>query len=256
MKCIILVGGYATRMYPLTINKSKALLEVDGKTILDIIINNIMSSTNEINELFIVTNDTFYSDFERWRENKTYKDKIIVVNDGSTLESNKIGAVNALLKTIKSYDINDDLLVMAGDNILDFSLKYFINYFKEKNKTCVMYHEETRKEKLSKTGVAQLDNYNRVIYMEEKPKNPKTTCAIAPFYIFNKDDIKLIFDIFNLSKKNDAMGKIICNLCNLTKIYAYKMPGNRYDVGSIEGYIEITKNRDLLKKIDDYCKGM
>lgn len=255
MKCVILVGGYATRMYPLTNNKAKSLLEIDGRTVLDIVINNIMYSKNDIDEIFIVTNDTFYNDFKCWLKDKLYKDKITIVNDGSTLDSNKIGAVSALLKTIKEYEINDNLLVMAGDNILDYPLKYFIDNFKNINKTCVLYHEEHRKEKLQKTGVAELDNNNIVISMEEKPTDPKTTNAVTPFYIFLKNDLKLIFDTFDISKKNDAMGKIICKLCSLTEVYAVKMIGNRYDVGSISVYNEIKNNSELLKKINEYCEN-
>ena len=129
MKCILLVGGYARRMYPLTENVPKPLLKVNDKTVLDIILDIIDGSTNEIDEYILITNETFYENFVAWSESSKYREKIKIISDGSTSNEKKVGATTALIQTLTSYEVDDDVLVLAGDNILDFSLDYIFKYF-------------------------------------------------------------------------------------------------------------------------------
>jgi len=242
MKCIVLVGGYATRMYPLTVNFPKALLEINGTTVLDHLLQNVFSC-GIIDEYILVTNDTFYEQFITWKKNNNYQEKITIVSDGSNSSTNKIGATSAVIKTIKDKNIDDDILIIAGDNILDFSLDYIFEDFINNDSSCVMFYEEYDKLKLSKTGVIELDLENYIISLEEKPCFPKTNYAVPPFYWLKKHDVKRILFMFDDTKKVDSLGAIIINLCKNTKIKAIPMIGKRYDIGSIEEYKKIIGRR-------------
>lgn len=239
MKCIVLVGGYATRMYPLAANLPKALLKLNDSTVLDNILDNIIKSSNVIDEYILVANDTFYGNFIEWKNETDYKDNITIISDGSTSLANKVGAVSAVVKAINELKIDDDILIMAGDNILDFSLEYIFDNFVNSDNSCIMYYRELDKNKLSKTGVIELDNNGYVVSMEEKPTNPKTNYAVPPFYWLKRKDVVKMLELFNDTVKVDSMGEIILNLCKCTNIYAIEMCGKRYDVGTIEEYYNL-----------------
>lgn len=235
MKCIMLVGGYATRLENLTKNKAKALLQINHRTILDIIFDNIKGSTNDIDEYILVTNDTFYDDFVAWNNKQDIK-SITIISDGSTCNEKKVGAGTALVKTIEKLSVNDDIFVLAGDNILDFSLQYIFDDFKIDTYSNLMYYNELEEEKLKKTGIIEIDKNNMILSMEEKPVNPKTNYAVPPFYWIKKHDVELLLKIFKDSPKIDSMGSIMCELCKHTKIRAKKMNGKRYSVGTTQEY--------------------
>lgn len=240
MKCIILCAGYATRMYPLTQKKAKALLEINDKCVLDLIWNNIMSSTNLIDEMFLVTNNLFYDDFLKWKDKQKNNNKIKIINDGTNKVEEALGSVGDLMHVLKKENINDDILIMAGDNILDFSLDYVFDQFENSLNSYIIYTEENDIKKLRKTGVVQIDENDYVISMEEKPNNPKSNYSVPPFYFIKKKDLNQILKIFS-NKQVDSMGEIIINLIQTTNIKALKMRGNRIDVGSIEEYNNILK---------------
>lgn len=244
MICLILAAGYATRMYPLTQNFPKPLLEVKGKTIIDWLINDVDSSEN-ISKYVVVSNHKFIDKFNEWADNSDKKEKIIVIDDGSTENENRLGAVKDIVFAINKLNINDDMIVLAGDNLLDFSLKEFIEYFKNKRATCVMRYFEKDIEKLRKTGVAEVDKEDRIVNMEEKPHSPKSNWAIPPFYIYAKEDLDKINEGIASGCPTDAPGNFIAWICKKSNIYAYKMPGKRYDIGSIEGYEKIKSSFTL-----------
>lgn len=235
MKCVVLVGGYATRLEYLVKHQAKALLKIDNQTILDIIFNNIKTSTIDIDEYILVTNDTFYDDFVEWKNNQDI-DSIKIISDGSTCNEDKVGAGSALLKTIIELNIQDDIFVLAGDNILDFSLKYIFDDFKASKYSNVMYYEELDNSKLKRTGIIEIDHDNNILSMEEKPNFPKTKYAVPPFYWLKKNDVKLLIHIFKNYSQIDSMGTIMCELCKHTNILAKKMNGKRYSIGTIEEY--------------------
>lgn len=235
MKSIILVGGYATRMGNLTKNIPKALLKIKGDTVLDLILERIILDNSIIDEYILVTNDTFYQDFINWKKSTNYQNKITIISDGSTSNSNKIGATSAIIKTIKELKIEDDIFILAGDNLIDFSLQYIFDLYMNTNDSYIMYYQEDNLDKLKKTGVITLED-DMVIEFQEKPKEPKTNYAVPPFYFLRKKDIKLLLDLFQVKEKVDSMGEIIKLLCNKTRIKGIRMKGNRYDIGSIEEY--------------------
>lgn len=236
MKCVVLAAGYATRLYPLTENFPKPLLKVREKTILDWLLDDLNNMV-DISEFIIISNHKFIDFFKKWAQGVDYSDKITVLDDGSTANDNRLGAVKDIAFAIKECDIQDDFMVLAGDNLTDFSLKGFYEYFQEKKKTCIMRHCEKSIEKLKRTGVVVLDEYEKVLSMEEKPDKPMSNWAVPPFYIYSKETAALITKAVNEQVCNvDAPGDFIAWLCENEDVYAYEMPGARYDVGNLESY--------------------
>ncbi len=234
MTCIILAAGYATRMYPLTLNFPKPLLEVGGKKIIDWLLDDI--SESGVNNIVVVTNHKFYDQFLAWAKTRN---NITVLDDGSTENDNRLGAVKDIEFAIEKANINDDLIILAGDNVLDFSFKGFIEFAKAKKTTCIMRHEQKDISKLRKTGVITIDENEKVIEMKEKPEEPKSNWAVPPFYYYTKEDALLVNEAIKEGCKTDAPGSFISWLINKRSVHAYLMPGKRYDVGSIEGYEKI-----------------
>ena len=233
MKCLILAAGYATRLYPLTKNFPKPLLEVGDKTILDWLIDDI-DSTGAVNGYIVITNHLFFDIFKTWADKKPQD--ITVLDDGTINNENRLGAVRDIQFAIEKLDLHDDLLVIAGDNLLDFSLASFISYQKEKNSTCIMRYYEEDENKLHKTGVVETDRNGKIIGMEEKPAEPKSNWCAPPFYIYNSTDVPLVKKGIESGCGVDAPGSFIAWLSSVTEVYAYEMPGRRYDIGDLNSY--------------------
>ena len=237
MKCVILAAGYATRLYPLTQNFPKPLLEVAGKPILDWLIDD-MSQTGLIDEYIIISNHKFAPIFQTWAEkrNLMFNVKCSILDDGTSSNETRLGAVKDIQFAIDQLHLDDDLLVMAGDNLLDFSLSHFIRFAKEKNATCVMRYYENDEARLHKTGVAEIDTDGRILSMEEKPANPKSNWCIPAFYYYTRQDARLIKKGIDSGCGVDAPGSFIAWLSTQTTVYTYEMPGRRYDIGTLESY--------------------
>ena len=239
MKCLILAAGYATRLYPLTENFPKPLLDVGGKPILDWLIDD-MSKTGLIDEYIVVSNHKFASIFEAWASNKTQLStinyKLSVIDDGTSSNETRLGAVKDIQLGIETRGINDDLLMMAGDNLLSFSLEGFLAYAKAKNTTCIMRYDEPDENRLHKCGVVEVDAEGKILSMEEKPANPKSHWCCPPFYYYKKEDLPLVSVGIAEGCGTDAPGSFIAWLCTKTSVHAYEMPGQRYDIGTLESY--------------------
>ena len=236
MTSIILAAGYATRMYPLTLNYPKPLLEVGGKKIIDWLIEDLEKSGVE--RTVVVSNHKFISQFQAWAEGR---ENTIVLDDGSEDNDHRLGAVKDIEFAIEEANIDDDIVVLAGDNVLNFSLSSFIDYGREKKTSCIMRHEEKDKNKLRKTGVIEIDEDELVLNMEEKPKEPKSNWAVPPFYYYTKEDKDLIKEGIASGCGTDAPGSFVSWLVKTRPVHAYRMIGERFDVGSIEGYEKIKK---------------
>lgn len=238
MKCLILAAGYATRLYPLTENFPKPLLEVGGKPILDWLMADVAPS---VDEFVIVSNHKFAHIFASWIESHPLKEKISLVDDGSVSNDTRLGAVKDIELGINERGIDDDLLVMAGDNLLSFSLQGFVDYFREEGTTCIMRYWEDSEAKLHKTGVAEVDADGLVLSMEEKPAQPKSNWCCPPFYLYKKADLALIPEGIAAGCGTDAPGSFIAWLCGRTAVHAMEMPGRRFDIGNLESYEEVKK---------------
>ena len=236
MKCIILAAGYATRLYPLTENFPKPLLKVKGKTILDRLIEDINLS-GEIEHYVIVSNSKYKAHFDEWAKPQPYN--ITVVDDGTVSNDARLGAVRDIQFAVDHLKLNDEILVIAGDNLLDFSLCKFISYAQENQTSCVMRYHEKNIEKLKKCGVICIDENDRIISMEEKPITPKSHWIVPPFYYFTKSDAQKIPAAISEGCATDAPGSYIAWLCKKSPVYAMEMQGNRYDIGNLESYQKI-----------------
>ena len=238
MKCLILAAGYATRLYPLTENFPKPLLEVGERTILDWLIDDI-DSLGEVDEYVVISNHKFAHHFDKWAEGK--KQKITVVDDGTSSNETRLGAVKDIQYAIDTLGLDDEMLVIAGDNLLDFSLTEFIKYAKDKGASCIMRYYEPSEARLHKCGVVQIDETDKIIDMEEKPAEPKSHWCCPPFYFYTKDDAKLVKKGIECGCGTDAPGSYIAWLCSQTLVYAMEMPGKRYDIGNLESYEMVQK---------------
>ena len=231
MKVIILAAGYATRLYPLTENFPKPLLAVGKSTIIDRLIDDVKDCADEI---IVVTNHKFADIFSKWSDGR-----YTIIDDGSLTNDTRLGAVKDISLAVSEKD--EEYLVMAGDNVLDFSLKDFISYAKDKKASCVMRHFEGSTEKLKKTGVLSVSDDGRVLKMEEKPPQPESNWACPPFYYYRGEDILRIDEALKEGCGYDAPGSFVAWLCKRENVYAWEMTGHRYDIGNLQSYEETKK---------------
>ena len=244
MKCLILAAGYATRLYPLTENFPKPLLKVRDKTILDWLIDDI-EKAGEVDQYIVISNHKFAHHFDAWAKEKQ---KITVVDDGTESNETRLGAVKDIQFAIEQLGLDDDMLVIAGDNLLDFSLTGFIAYAKEKKASCILRYYESSQQKLLKCGVVTIDENDRILRMTEKSPNPETHWCCPPFYYYTKADARLVEQGIAAGCGTDAPGSYIAWLCTQTPVYAMEMPGSRYDIGNLESYEKVqTEYKGIVK---------
>ncbi|MBO4820992.1 MAG: nucleotidyltransferase family protein [Prevotella sp.] len=237
MKNIIIAAGYATRLYPLTENFPKPLLKIGNSSILDRMLDDI-DDIDDIDEHIIVTNHKFAPIFEQWLSTTAYKKPIHIIDDGTTSNDNRLGAVRDLLLALERCSIDDDIMVLAADNLLSFSFQGFVDYFKTCQTSVIMCYHEPELRRLQRTGVIAVDDEMRVLEMQEKPEKPVSELAVPPFYIYRRADLPLIRDCLLHGCGFDAPGNLAHYLVDETTIHAWPMPGERYDIGSLDSYEE------------------
>ena len=236
MKCLILAAGYATRLYPLTENFPKPLLKVGEKTILDWLVDDI-DTLGLVDEYVVISNHRYAACFDAWAAGKPQK--ITVVDDGTSTNETRLGAVKDVQFAIDRLELDDDMLVVAGDNVLDFSLTKFITYALAKGTSCVMRYHEPEEKKLQKCGVALVDENDLVLSLEEKPAEPRSHWATPPFYFYTRQDAQLVRVGIAQGCGTDAPGSYIAWLCTQAPVHSMEMPGRRYDVGNLESYRQV-----------------
>lgn len=236
MKCLILAAGYATRLYPITQNFPKPLLDVNGKTILDWLVDDI-DTAGCVDEYVVISNHRFAQHFEHWAAQKPQK--ITVVDDGTSTNETRLGAVCDIQFAIDQLHLDDDMLVIAGDNVLDFSMTRFIDYAREKQTSCVMRFYVEDLKTLQKSGVLSIDDSDRITSMVEKPAEPESNWCCPPFYYYTRADARLVRAGIEAGCGTDAPGSYIAWLCTQTAVHAMQMPGQRYDIGDVASYEEV-----------------
>ena len=245
MKNIVIAAGYATRLGELTKNFPKPLLKIGENTILGRMLDDI-DRIPEIDEHVIITNHKFAGIFEEWAKTNTngangtnkWQKPITIVDDGTETNETRLGAVCDLLFAMEKLNIDDDLLVVAADNLLFFSFQEFVDFAKEKQTSCIMCHEQPSIEKLQRTGVVELDDDMRVMGMEEKPQVPKSHWAVPPFYIYLKKDLDLVRHSVENGCGKDAPGNLAHYMVEHTTMHAWPMSAGRFDIGSLDTYYE------------------
>ena len=250
MKTIVLAAGYATRLYPLTENFPKPLLEIGDSTILGRMLDDI-DTIPEIREHIIVTNHKFVNLFREWVSAREARPggmtkPVQVIDDGSTTNENRLGAVRDLQLALMEFDVTEDILVVAADNILDFSFRGFVEAFKQKKTSMIMCHHEPEIHKLQRTGVIEVDDQMRVLQMQEKPVVPVSHWAVPPFYIYRKEDLSLVRGSIAHGCGADAPGNLAHYMADNTVLHAWPMPGGRFDIGSLDTYEEAKRKYHCL----------
>ena len=260
MKNIVIAAGYATRLGELTKNFPKPLLKIGNNTILGRMLDDI-DTIPEIDEHIIITNHKFAPIFQDWAAEQHYTKPIMIVDDGTSTNETRLGAVcdlimaingglipgenklstvNCQLSTVNCQlsTIEADLLVVAADNLLFFSFQEFVDFAKSKGTSCIMCHEQPSIEKLQRTGVVELDADNKVLGMEEKPQEPKSHWAVPPFYIYLKQDLDLIRHAVENGCGKDAPGNLAHYMVEHTTMHAWPMSAGRFDIGSLDTYYQ------------------
>lgn len=248
MKTIVLAAGYATRLYPLTENFPKPLLEIGKRTILDRLLDDL-DTIPEIDGHIVVTNGKFAGIFAAWAAKRATRPgadhaskPIRVLSDGTFTNETRLGAVKDLILAIETCRLDEDLLVVAADNLLDFSFRGFVEAFHEKQTSMIMCHYEPEIRKLQRTGVIAVDAHMRVLEMQEKPEVPVSHWAVPPFYLYRREDLPLIRMALANGCGADAPGNLAHYLVDRTPIHAWPMPAGRFDIGSLDTYEEAKRN--------------
>ena len=245
MKCLILAAGYATRLYPLTENFPKPLLKVGDRTILDWLVDDIQSA-GLVDEFVVISNHKFAGHFREWASSHSEQSEghpsFTVVDDGTSTNDTRLGAVRDIQYAIDSLGLDDDMLVIAGDNILDFSLVEFIKYAAEKQASCIRRYYEADEKRLHKSGIVEVDADDRIVGMEEKPAEPKSHWCCPPFYFYRREDAGRVAEGIAAGCGVDAPGSFAAWLSTQVPVYAMEMPGHRFDIGDIESYRRVCEH--------------
>ncbi len=240
MKAIILAAGYATRLYPLTLHQPKALLPIGGKPILDHIVEQ-MEGIRELDRIFVVSNAKFAAQFDAWARMVHCRIPIEVLNDGTTDDSNKRGAIGDIFFAIEEKKIDDELMVIAGDNFFTYSLREYVDFYREKDRDCVCVKRWQDEKMLSQFGIALLDENGKVLDIEEKPVKPKSNAVVFATYLYKRETVPLFAQYLAAGNKPDAPGNFPAWLYRRKEVYAYAFDGDCYDIGTPESYREVCR---------------
>ncbi|HLX69781.1 MAG TPA: nucleotidyltransferase family protein [Verrucomicrobiae bacterium] len=243
MKVIILAAGYATRLYPLTLTQPKPLLPVAGQPMVEYVLDNL-APIGGIDRIYVVTNAKFAGHFQKWSDNyRETKAKLnfTVVNDGSTDDSNKLGAIGDIHYVLKKEKVDDDLIIVAGDNLFSEKLEGFGKFVREKNAPVLAVYDVGNLEEIKKYNSISVDGTGRITFFEEKPKNPTSTITGIALYYYPKAALKLIDQYIAEGNNPDQPGRLVQWLYPRTPFYTWRVPGIWYDIGSKETLEEANK---------------
>ncbi|MGA9779716.1 MAG: nucleotidyltransferase family protein [Limisphaerales bacterium] len=236
MKVIILAAGYATRLYPLTLNQPKPLLSVAGKPMIEHVLDNL-SPIGGIDRIYIVTNAKFAGHFQKWSEQHPAAKsnlEFTVVNDGTTSEANKLGAIGDIHYVLQTQNVNDDLIVVAGDNLFSEKLGDFGKFCREKNAPALALYDVGNLEEIKKYSSISVAADGQIIAFEEKPQHPTSTMAGIALYYYPKATIPLIKQYVSEDNNHDQPGRLVQWLYLRTPVYTWRVPGLWFDIGSKE----------------------
>ncbi len=240
MKVIILAAGYATRLYPLTLTKPKPLLPVAGKPMVEHVLDSL-APISGIDRVYVVTNAKFAGAFQEWADHyRATKSKLdfTVVNDGTTDDTNKLGAIGDINFVIQTQNVDDDLIVVAGDNLFSEKLGAFGELCRKKNAPVLALYDVGDLEQIKKYNAITLDGDGRITFFEEKPKNPASPLTGIALYYYPKETIPLIRQYIAEGNNPDQPGRLVQWLYPRTPVYTSVVPGLWFDIGSKESLEE------------------
>lgn len=243
MKVLILAAGYATRLYPLTLTQPKPLLPVAGKPMIDHVLDNLASVAG-IERIYVVTNAKFAAHFQKWADDRRAKGsnfEFTIVNDGSTDDSNKLGAIGDIHHVLETHRVDDDLIVVAGDNLFSEKLDGFGKFIHEKNAPVLALYDVGDLEQIKKYNSISVNGDGRIVFFEEKPKNPTTTLTGIALYYYPRSVFPLIRQYVAEGNNPDQPGRLVQWLYSRVPFYTWRVPGTWFDIGSKETLEEADK---------------
>lgn len=231
MKALILAAGYATRLWPLTLNRPKPLLPIQDKPILEYIIAKL-KRIKTIDEIFIITNSKFVKNFEEWEKSFKSKHKISVVDDGISRLEERRGSIGDIIFAVEERRIDSDLLIIAGDNLFDFKIDNFVKEGERNSPSATTGLYDVKNLTLAKKyGIVELDGNSKMISFEEKPKKPKSTLAAMCLYYFPRAKLPLLKSYQSEGRPLDLAGRFIKWLSEREAVYGYIFKGTWADIG-------------------------
>jgi glucose-1-phosphate thymidylyltransferase len=236
MKVIILAAGYATRLYPLTLTQPKPLLPVAGKPMIEYVLDNL-APIGGLDRIYVVTNAKFAGHFQKWSDHyRATKSKLnfTIVNDGSTDDSNKLGAIGDIHFVLETQNVDDDIIVVGADNLFSEKLDGFGTFCRGKKAPALALYDVGDLEQIKKFNAISLDGAGRITFFEEKPKNPTSTLTGIALYFYPKHTLPLIRQYIAEGNNPDQPGRLIQWLYPRTPVYTWKVPGIWFDIGSKE----------------------
>jgi len=233
MKAIILAAGYGTRLYPITKNKPKPLLEIKGKSIIQYILEKIFE-VKDVDKIYIVTNGKFFDMIDRYIEELGMDGKVQVVNDHTESNEDRLGAIGDIAYVVDEKKLDEDILVVAGDNLFEYSLVDLVDFFKKKGSTAVALYDVQDKELAQIYGIVEIDKNEKIIGFQEKPKEPKSTLASTGCYVFAKEDLDDIRAVLKGNSGMDNSGDFIKMLSEKNSVYGKPFREKWFDIGSFE----------------------
>ena len=231
MKAIILAGGYATRLRPLTDDLSKCLLPVGGRPMIDWILDRIQE-VDDVDEVHVVTNSRFAQDFQHWA---LFKDGVVVHDDGTTSNEDRLGAMGDVAFLLDRIGVDDDVLVIAGDNLFDYDLEDFVEFWRAKGVASAVAVHDVRELRLaSQYGIVDVAGDDRIVGFVEKPDEPASTLAATATYIYHRDHLPLVARYLAEGNAPDQSGSFIEWLRSREPVYGYRFTGTWLDIGDKE----------------------
>ena len=243
MKLIVLAAGYATRLYPLTLNQPKPLLPVAGRPMIEHVLD-CLKPVREIDHSYVVTNERFAGHFETWADEyqaQRPESQITVINDHSSDDANKLGAIGDMHLVMTKHDINEDIIIVGGDNLFSHDLTEFGDYCVEKNSPVTGVYDVGDLEEIKKYNAIDIDTEGRIIFFEEKPKVPKSTLTGIALYYYPQLSLPLIHQYIEEGNNPDQPGRLVQWMYSRASFYVWKVPGLWFDIGSIESLEEANR---------------
>ena len=240
MKVLILAAGYATRLYPLTLTQPKPLLPVAGKPMIEYVLDNI-APIGGIDRVYVVTNEKFAGHFQKWSEGyggAKSKLEFTIVNDHSTDDSNKLGAIGDMHLVLKQEKVDDDLIVVAGDNLFSQGLEGFGEVCRQKKAPVLAVYDVGSLEEIKKYNSISLDASGKITFFEEKPKAPTSTLTGIALYYYPKSVLPMIHQYMAEKNNPDQPGRLVQWMYQRTPVYTWRVPGIWFDIGSKESLEE------------------
>ena len=240
MKLIVLAAGYATRLHPLTLNQPKPLLAVAGKPMIEHVLDNLQP-IKEIDHIYVVTNEKFAGQFQRWADEYELKHErapITIINDRTTDDSNRLGAIGDVDLVLTEANIDDDIIVVAGDNLFSHSLEAFVEFCRETGKPVLGVYDVGNLEEIKKYNAIEIDADGHISFFEEKPSEPKSTVTGIALYYYPRSTLPLIRQYLAEGNNPDQPGRLVQWLYRRTAFCVWQVRGTWYDVGSHETLAE------------------